>query len=104
LWVGVRLVTKAGRGFPARVGASLLNAVGLGELVTTSERDYFELALALARDPQKLAAIRARLQSSRTTAPLFDSAQFTRHFEAGLDLAYQRYLEGQAPADIVVQA
>lgn len=104
LWVGVPLVTKAGRGFPARVGASLLNAVGLGELVTTSERDYFELALALARDPRRLAGIRARLQSNRTTAPLFDSEQFARHFEAGLDLAYQRYLDGQAPADIVVQA
>ena len=102
LWAGVPLVTKAGRGFAARVGASLLTAIGMDELITSSERDYAELALALARDPERLAAIRARLEANRTTTPLFDSELFTRHIERAYDLAYDRFLKGLAPADIVV--
>lgn len=104
LWAGVPMVTKAGRSFAARVGASLLHAVGLGELVTTSERDYADLALALAKDPERLAAIRATLAANRSTMPLFDTELSTRHIERAYDMAYDRYLKGQAPADIVVPA
>jgi protein O-GlcNAc transferase len=102
LWVAVPIITKAGKSFAARVAASLLHAVGLNELVTDSEQGYGELALALATDADRLSAIRYKLAASRDTAPLFDSRLFTRHFEAGLDLAYQRYLDGLEPADIVV--
>ena len=104
LWAGLPIVTKAGQGFAARVAASLLNAAGLPELVTKSDEDYAALALALAKDPARLASLRARLAANQATAPLFDSALFTRHFEAGLDLAYQRYVERQEPADIIVPA
>src|SRR5262249_7797004 len=54
LWAGLPLLTKAGRGFAARVAASLLNAVGLPELITTSAEAYEALALALATDAEKL--------------------------------------------------
>lgn len=104
LWVGLPVVTKMGRGFPARVAASLLRAVGLDELITTDEGSYAELALSLARDKARLAAIRAKLEGNRATAPLFDSARLTRHLQAGFDLAYQRYLDGLAPADIAIEA
>ena len=102
LWMGVPLLTKAGHGFPSRVAASLLQAVGLDELITTTDRKYMETALTLARNPQKLATIRAKLADEPTKAPLFNSRQFTKHFEAGLELAYRRYLDGQPPADIIV--
>lgn len=102
LWAGLPLVTKAGRGFAARVAASLLHAVGLDELITTTDEAYFDLALALARDPVKLAAVRSKLAANRLTMPLFDSALFVRHIESGYDAAYQRFFDGQAPADINV--
>ena len=102
LWAGVPVVTKAGDGFAARVASSLLHAIGLGELVTTNERDYAALALDLATDPARLGAIRARLREYRTSMPLFDSAAFTGHLEQAFDLAYGRYLEGEEPADITV--
>ncbi len=102
LWAGLPLLTKSGQGFAARVAASLLQAVGLDELITTNERDYAELALALARDPAKLAAIRAKLEVNRTTMPLFDSEKFTRHIEKAYDMAYDRFLKGEGPADIIV--
>ena len=102
LWAGLPLVTKAGSGFAARVAASLLTAIGLDDLITTSDEQYFALALELARNPVKLAAIRERLAANRQTMPLFDSEQFTRHIEAGYEAAFQRFLEGKPPADITV--
>lgn len=102
LWAGVPVVTKSGEGFAARVAASLLGAVGMEELVTTNARDYAQLALDLARDRERLAALRARLLAGRTTVPLFDTARFTRHIEQAYDLAYARYLNGEQPTDIQI--
>ncbi len=104
LWAGLPLVTKAGKGFAARVGASLLKAVGLAELVTESAADYERLALALAKEPDRLADIRGRLQANRTTEPLFDSEVMTRHIEHAFEEIFGRYLQGADPAAIDVAA
>lgn len=102
LWAGVPIVTCMGESFAARVAASLLNAVGLPELVTTSLADYEALALSLARDPERIAALKAHLANVRTTAPLFDAELYTR----GIEKAYLRMHElrcaGKAPQPIVV--
>lgn len=102
LWAGLPIVTKAGRGFAARVSASLLNAVGMPELITPDERAYVKLAVALAKDRDRLAATRAKLALNRTTYPLFDSQLTTRHIEQAYDRAYARYLDGQEPDDIII--
>jgi predicted O-linked N-acetylglucosamine transferase (SPINDLY family) len=81
LWVGLPMITKLGSSFPARVGGSLLHAVGLPELVTESAEAYEVLAYDLATDPARLAAIRDRLAANRRTAPLFDTPLFTRNIE-----------------------
>ncbi|MGH8851887.1 MAG: tetratricopeptide repeat protein, partial [Casimicrobiaceae bacterium] len=82
LLMGVPVITRAGATMAGRVAASQLHAIGLPELVTASFADYEALALALARDPQALAALRARLAANRRTHPLFDMAGYTRDFEA----------------------
>lgn len=82
LWAGVPVVTKLGRTFAARVAGSLLHALDLPELVTGTEADYEKLALALATDPARLAAIKDKLARNRTTAPLFDPERSTRAIEA----------------------
>ncbi len=82
LWAGLPIVTCAGRGFPARVAGSLLRAVGLEELVTSTLEDYERLALRLAREPERLSALRTKLARSRDTAPLFDTPRFCRRLEA----------------------
>jgi len=102
LWVGLPVVTRLGQGFAARVAGSLLNAVGLPELVTGSSQEYEALALALARDPQRLAAIRAKLAANCVDAPLFDTARFTRDLERAYDRAHALYREGSAPRDIIL--
>jgi predicted O-linked N-acetylglucosamine transferase (SPINDLY family) len=102
LWAGLPMVTRIGKGFAARVSASLLTAIGLPELVTTTSEDYERLALALARDPQRLAGIRARLASNRLTRPLFDTARFCRDLEAGYEKAFDLYLRGELAEAIEV--
>lgn len=90
LWAGLPIVTCLGTSFPGRVAASLLHAIGLPELVTSSLVEYEALALTLARDPARLAAIRDKLQCNRTTEPLFDTQRLTRHLEAAYTKMWQR--------------
>ncbi|MDA9337407.1 tetratricopeptide repeat protein, partial [Planktomarina temperata] len=71
LWAGLPVVTKAGDGFAARVAGSLLNAIGLPELVTTTDQDYEALILELATNPAKLAQVKDKLATNRLSQPLF---------------------------------
>jgi protein O-GlcNAc transferase len=82
LWAGLPVLTCTGSTFAGRVAGSLLRAVGLDELVTTSLAEYEALALRLARDAELLAGLRTRLARNRLTHPLFDTERYTRHLEA----------------------
>lgn len=97
LWMGVPLLTRVGEGFASRVAGSLLHAVGLPELVTRDTAEYEALALALARDPARLARLRARLAEGRATHALFDTDRFRRHMEAAYMLAWARHQAGEKP-------
>ncbi|HVV26624.1 MAG TPA: tetratricopeptide repeat protein [Rhizomicrobium sp.] len=81
LWAGLPVVTTPGRSFPARVAGSILNAAGLSDLIARDLEEYEALAFALARDPARLAAIRARIAETRSNMPLFDTERFTRNLE-----------------------
>jgi len=102
LWGGCPVITCAGRAFPGRVAASLLRAIGLPELVTHTLADYEALALQLAREPERLRAIRAKLQANRLTTPLFDSRRFTRHIESAFDTMWRRHGASEAPQAFAV--
>ena len=82
LMVGLPVVTCMGGAFPSRVAGSLLHAAGVPELVTSSLADYEALALQLARDPARLAAIKGKLAATRTSTALCDADGFTRNLEA----------------------
>jgi predicted O-linked N-acetylglucosamine transferase (SPINDLY family) len=102
LWAGLPLLTCAGSTFAGRVAASLLHALGLRELVAQSLEEYEALALTLARDPMKLAAIRSTLARNRATHPLFDTARFTRHLEAAYTAMHLRASQGLKPLAFAV--
>ena len=102
LWMGLPVLTVCGKAFAGRVAASLLHAVGLSELVTPSLEAYENAALVLARDPQKLAALKAVLVRDRYAAPLFDTARFTRTLESAFSAMHDRYRQGLAPAGIAI--
>ena len=84
LLAGLPVVTQLGNIFAGRVSTSMAIAAGVPELVTQTAEDYEALALALARDPARLAALRDKLD--RREGPLFDSVGFVR----GLEAAYLR--------------
>ncbi|MGH7123289.1 MAG: tetratricopeptide repeat protein, partial [Stellaceae bacterium] len=102
LWAGLPIVTCAGRSFAARVAGSLLTAVGLPELVATSLDEYEDIALKLARSPELLAMLRARLQANRATAPLFDAGRLARHLEAAYLEMLRLYHAGETPRSFAV--
>ena len=104
LWAGLPVLTCAGEAFAARVGASLLRAVGLPELITTTRAHYEALAVELARDTQRLAGIRQRLAAQRTTLPLFNVALFTGGLESTYIQMYQRHQTGSPPEHIHVES
>ena len=91
LWSGLPLVTRMGVSFAARVAASLLEALGLPELVAQAAEDYEAIAIRLANEPGVLADIRERLERQRTASPLFDPKAHARHLEA----AYRALLEAR---------
>jgi hypothetical protein len=98
LWAGLPVVTCMGESFASRVAASLLNAVGLPELVTQTAEDFERLAVTLALDPGRLNAVRDKLDINRLTAPLFDTVLTTRHLEAAYAQAHNLKRSGM-PAD-----
>jgi len=104
LWAGLPVLTCLGETFAGRVTSSLLNAIGLPELITTTLEDYEQMAMYLARQPEKLAAIKQKLADNRLTKPLFDTTLFTKHIEAAYEAMYERYQAYLPPDHIVVRS
>ncbi len=103
LIAGVPVLTCPGRSFAARVAASLLTAVGLPELIVADAAAYEGLAIALARDPARLSALRRHLAAARTTAPLFDPRGFAAALETACAAMHHRWCRSLAPADITIE-
>ena len=103
LWVGLPVLTQLGETFGGRVAASLLKAVGLSELIVSSEEEYVNLAVELAANPSKLAKIKERINRNRLTRPLFNPELLTRHLESAFELMYHRYRADLAPEHIAVE-
>ena len=81
LWMGVPVITLAGDAHMSRVGASILRAVGLANLVAESDTQYAQIALALAQDRSRRVALRAGMRDRLRASPLLDHAGFTRQLE-----------------------
>ena len=101
LWAGLPLITCLGDSFPGRVAASLLDAIGLRELITPSLADYEDLAFRLATNPHLLSDIRSRLALNKTTHPLFDTKLFTENMESVLLEMWTRYRQGLPPDHLI---
>jgi protein O-GlcNAc transferase len=103
LWAGLPLLTQIGETFAGRVAASVLNAIGLPELVTSTQQEYEDRAIDLASNPENLAAIKQKLSQNRLTKPLFDTQLFTRQIEAAYTAMYERDQAGLPPDHIYVE-
>ncbi|MBV8841564.1 MAG: tetratricopeptide repeat protein, partial [Bryobacterales bacterium] len=102
LWAGLPVVTCLGASFAGRVAGSLLDAVGLPELITDNLDGYEQLALTLARDENLLAALKAKLARNRNIFPLFDTDRFRQHIESAYETMWERCQRGEPPASFTV--
>jgi len=89
LWGGLPVLTCQGKSFAGRMCGSLLQAVGLPELVVGSLVEYEAMAIKLATEPALLRVLRKRLVDNRDSSLLFDSERFCR----SLEQAYQAMME-----------
>ena len=94
LWAGLPVLTCTGDSFASRVAASLLNAIGLNELVTDSLRQYEDIAVEIGQSPDKINNIKTKLENHRLVYPLFNTGLFTRHIENAYSQMYDRYHKG----------
>ena len=103
LWAGLPLLTLKTHCFAGRVASSLLKALELPELITSSLEDYERLAIQLAIEPNLLKSIEENLEKNRLTTPLFNTSLFTKNLEFAYTKIYQRYQAGLAPDHLIAE-
>lgn len=103
LWSGCPMITCPGSLFASRVAASLLTAAGVPELIAPDMNAYEDLAVELATNRNKLARIRAKIESSRHVNALFDTERWVRNVEGLYWQAWRNYEEGNEPQHIYGQ-
>jgi len=100
LWAGLPVLTCTGEAFASRVAASLLSAIGLPELIASTQKEYETLAVELVTTPEQLKSIKNKLERKRPTAPLFDTKLFTKHIENAYTQMFERYQADLPPEHI----
>ena len=91
LWSGLPVITRMGESFASRVGASLLSAIELNELITKSEKEYEKLAIKLATNPKLLNKIKNKLKKNKVLKPLFNTKLYTSNIELAYTKIYNNY-------------
>ena len=104
LRMGVPLLTLKGDSFASRVAASLLNALDLGELITSTHQEYESVAIKLSTDKEKFTGLKSKLLNNLKTSSLFNPTLFTHHIESAYKEVYNRYLDGLLPTDLDISA
>lgn len=104
LWAGLPVLTKKGTNFASRVSESLLNALGIPELVARDDADFINLAVRLSQNRNELLAIRQKIHANRLMAPLFDSERSARHVEDAFRMMMERAAQGLPPDHLRVTA
>lgn len=104
LWSGLPVLTVKGSTFAGRVSESLLNAIGVPELVVEDSAAYVDAAIELANNRERLAGYRKTLVDNRFVSPLFDSERFCRHLESAYETMAARARAGEEPDHFDVEA
>jgi len=100
LWSGLPILTCIGESFASRVAASILNAINLPELITTTQNEYVESAINLATNPARLRIIKDKLNKNKFNSDLFNTTKFTKNIEAAFTMVYERYHANLKPDNI----
>ena len=102
LWMAVPVLTLSGRSFASRVCGSLVRAAGTPEMVVESADEYVAHAIAFARAPDTLVALRTRLRMHRAHCRLFDMENLTTRIECLFEDMAERHRQGLTPTPDLV--
>jgi predicted O-linked N-acetylglucosamine transferase (SPINDLY family) len=103
LWCGLPVLTCSGETFAGRVAGSLLHAIGLSELLTSSLEDYERMATALIEAPDRLSALRQKIERDRDVNSLFDLPKSTAAIEAAYERMWQRWRARTGPVGFSIE-
>jgi predicted O-linked N-acetylglucosamine transferase (SPINDLY family) len=95
IWLGVPVVMLQGTAYASRFGSSVLAGVGLDDFIARSTDEYVELAVGLASDRDRLAALRAELRPRMAESVLLDFAGFARKVEAAYRQMWRDWCQSQ---------
>ncbi len=101
---GLPVLTLEGTSFASRMASSMLQTIGLPELVSRSPEEYSSIALDLASNPDKLQEIKTRLAENIVSSPIFNPALFANHIEQAYKISFQRYQNSSPLEDIFIEA
>ncbi len=100
--MGVPVLTLAGESFASRMAGSVLQTLGLAELITPSLEAYEAAALRLVRNPAQLRRLRQKLRQQREHHPFFDTDRYRANLEAAFQTMWERHSAGLPPAPFAV--
>ncbi len=101
MWMGVPVLTYQGEAFRERISSSLLNAVGLDDLIATSKQEFVEKAVAFANDYHKRLYIRSTMRERFKNSPLGDSKELATALEDAYMDMWHLYLQKEVPVKTV---
>jgi protein O-GlcNAc transferase len=104
LWAGLPVLTIQTEGMVDCMGASLLSAAELPELIASSVEDYQDKALEYYNNPSRLKGLREKLTSAHRTAPLFDTVEMARDVETAFEIMWQAHESGEQQTVTRVEA
>ena len=102
LWAGLPVLTLQGETFASRVSSSLLNALGLPELVTKNSIEYEKKAIELGNNLTKIISLKKKIETNKLNKPLFNTKLFTNHIEQAYIEMQKKYLEKRLPENIEI--
>jgi protein O-GlcNAc transferase len=97
LWVDVPVLTIKGRHFASRMSASILEAIGLSELILDNLYDYKKKCIQLARNPTALDIIKKRMNDNKKHFQLFNTKNAVKTLEKTFKLVWNIYRKGGNP-------
>ena len=103
LWAGVPVLTIIGDSFPSRVAASILNTSNLNELIKNSLKDFVEMAVKIANDPEYLKELKNKISEFKIKNPLFNSELFAKNLEKSFGLVVDRYKNNLKPDHMIIE-
>jgi len=103
LWAGLPVLTLQGETFASRVSSSLLNAIGLPELITKNSNEYEEKAIKLGNNLSKIISLKKKIENNKFTKPLFNTKLFTNHIEQAYLEIQKKYNENKKLENIEIK-